>query len=335
VAVIFAPVDVPFTIESVAKAMPLRQWILFKTPEGALSATYHDHKTGSVKQAESYQFDRGDVVEIKFNEAWVSSKTVAAGETMAAIYSNTLSEELIKLKNLLAIEEANKDVVATGQKQELIRQLIEQVNLSKADLKLREKTLRRTKMLYEEGLAPLVDLEVAENAYDESEVNVKVAEKALIVAETGEKVETISLASSKITSLKKEIAFLEQTQAKFEIKAPFSGQIRFMSLPEGDWMYLEDTSAMVLFIPVRLKDRSFVQAGQQIELKLFDNKTIIPSTVLEVGQRVEILGRDQVVVIKALVTEGQQYLPSGLPVQCRIQCGQVRVAEFLKRSVRW
>lgn len=335
VAVVFAPVDVPFTVESVAKAMPLQQWVLFKSPEGALSATYHDHQSGLVKEAESYQFDRGDVVEIKFNQAWDSTKTVNAGETLAAIYSNSLSEELVKLKNLLAIEEANKQVVATGQKQELIKQLEEQINLSKEDLKLREKTLRRTKKLYEDGLAPLVDLELAENAYDESAATVTVAEKALVVAKTGEKQETVSLSSSKINSLKKEIAFLEQTQTKFLIKAPFGGQIRFESLPEGDWLYLEDTSALVLFIPVRLKDRSFVEAGQQIELKLFDNKTIIPSTVLEVGQRVEILGRDQVVVIKALVQEGQQYLPSGLPVQCQIQCGQVRVAEFLKRSVRW
>lgn len=335
VAAVFAPVDVPFTLESVAKALPVQQWILLKTPEGVLSATLHNHLTGTIQEAESYQFQRGDMVEVKFVQGREQGTPVKAGETIASIYSNELNAQLVRLRNQLAIEQANKQVVATGQKQELIRQLKEQINLAQEDLKLRQKTLDRTRGLYEDGLVALVDMERAENAFNESAARVKVAEETLRVAATGEKAETVTLASSKISSLQKEIDFLESTQDRFDISAPFPGKVRFESLPEGDRLFIEDTAALVLFIPIRLKDRAFVKTGQQIELKLLDGETIVPSTVLETGERVEILGRDQVVVIKALVEGANHYFPTGMPVRCQIRCGEVRVAEFLKRSVRW
>ena len=308
--------------------MPVRQWILVKNADGSLTATLHDRQTGAFSHAEAFQFDRGDLVEMKF-----SSGSAGEGEPVATITSNHLDEQLVRLKNQLAIEQANFNVVASGEKQELRMRLEEEINLAKADLKLRKKVLDRAKFSFEEGLVALQDFEIAENAYNESAVRVRVAEEALKVGATGEKQEARSLIASRIESLKREIVFFEKKQNQYIIPAPFEGLLRSETTVDGDRLLLEDTSATVLFIPIRLKDSPYVQAGQTIELSLTGRATAFSCEVLEVGERVEFLSRDQIVTIKALTQE--KNLPSGMPIHCRIHCGDVRVAEFLKRSVRW
>jgi hypothetical protein len=328
VAIIFAPIDVPFTVESVAKAMPVRQWILVKNTDGSLTAALHNHRTGTFSDADAFQFDRGDLVEMKFG-----SGKIKEGEPVVTITSNRLDEQLVRLKNQLAIEQANLNVVSTGEKQELRKRLEEEINLAKADLKLRKKLLDRAKLSYEEGLVALQDLEIAENAYNESVAQVRVAEEALEVGATGEKQETRRLSASRIESLKREISFFERKQDQYIIPAPFEGLLRSETTVDGDRLLLEDTSETVLFIPIRLKDSPYVLPGQTIELNWTDRAMTFSCEVLEVGERVELLNRDQVVTIKAVTHE--KNLPSGMPIRCRIHCGEVRVAEFLKRSIRW
>lgn len=334
-AVIFAPVNVPFSIESVAKALPVRQWILLKSPDGSLSATLHDHRTGLATNTEGFQFDRGDLVHVEFFGTEGGSNFIGAGKTIATITSNRLSEQLVQLRNQLAVEKAGRSVVATGQKRQLVKQLEEEISLAKADLKLRQKILERTKQLYSGGLVALVDLEQAENAYEESEARVRVAEKALTVGNTGEKEETVSLASSKIASLEQQISFLEDKQNRYIIAAPFDGLVRFEITLDGERFLLEDTSATLLLIPIRLRDSRYVTPGMEIEIQLVDNQTTLRSTVLSVSERVEVLNMEQVVIAKASVMQGKEMLPAGMPIRCRIHCGEVRVAEFLKRSIRW
>ncbi len=327
-AVVFAPVDVPFTIESVAKAMPVRQWILIKNTDGSLTASLHDHLSGAFNHAEAFQFDRGDLVEMSF-----SNGLVKEGEPVVTITSNRLDEQLVRLKNQLAIEQANFNVVSTGEKPELRSRLLEEINLAKADLKLRKKLYDRAKLSYDEGLVALQDLEIAENALNESLARVRVAEEALEVGVTGEKPETRTLIASRIESLKREISFFENKQNQYIISAPFEGLLRSEMTVDGDRLLLEDTSATVLFIPVRLKDSPYILPGQTIELAWTEREKAFSCEVLEVGSRVEFLDRDQVVTLKAITQE--KNLPSGMPIRCRIHCDDVRIKKFLERSIRW
>jgi hypothetical protein len=334
-AVVFAPIDVPYTIESVAKALPLQEWVFRKTPAGVISTTLHDHRSGLVKNVEGYQFDRGDLIEVQFNGGWKSGKGVKAGETVASISSNRLDEQLVRLKSQLAVERASREVVASGQKKQLLTQLHEEINLAKEDLRLRKLNLDRAEKLYRDGVVALTDFETAENAFNESMVKVKVAERALEAGASGAKTEALSLAASRIKSLEEEIAFLEDKQGKYVISAPFDGRVRFEATPGGESLVLEDTSATVLLIPVKVRDSRFVKPGQTIVLELLDTEATIEAKVLDLGDRVEVLNFEQVVLVKAIVLKDKDLLTSGMPIRCRIRCGNVRVAEFLKRSVKW
>jgi multidrug efflux pump subunit AcrA (membrane-fusion protein) len=333
VAVAFAPVDVPYTLESVAKALPARQWVLAKLPDGSLTATLHDHLNGTMQEAEGYQFDRGDLVRMKFAGSDSSRTLVREGEILADISSNRLGEQLVELRNQLALEIANYGVVATGEKRELIRRLQEEIRLAEENLKLQKKLYDRTRSLYEDDVIALMELEIAENAHEAAALQVSVAKEALRVADTGEKDETIILADSRIEAIKRQIAFLEDKEVRYRLAAPFSGTLRGESTVDGERLLLEDTSAFVLFIPIRLRDSRFVRPGQRIELLLADNETVYESEVLEVSAFVEIINREQAVTVKAVVRQGN--LPAGALLRCTVRCGNVRILEFLKRSIQW
>lgn len=334
IASAFAPVDVPFTLDSVARIVPVRQWILLKGTDGSLTVTLHDHKLGQILEYDGYQFDRGDLVQMNFGDGKSAPMYIKEGDQAVFIRSNSLSQQIITLKAQLAVEEANLGVVATGQKQELIRQLEEERNLARENLKLQKKAYDRAKQLFEDGVVPLAELELAENLHEAAVLQLKVAENALNVALTGEKKEIVSLASSTIKSLKDQIAFLEEKATRYTLNAPFSGTIRTeVSALLGDRILLEDTSAYVFIIPIRPRDSRFIRQGQSIKLFLPDNQTTIHSTVLEIGQQVQLLAVEPVIVVKALTRE--KGLPLGMPIQCTIHCGNVRILEFLKRSVQW
>lgn len=331
---VFAPFNVPFTLETVASVLPARQWVLVKSPDGTLSATQYDNRTGLVGNREAYQFERGDLVQMRSKEGWKAGGSIKAGEIVAAIGSNRLSEQLVQLKNQLAVEQAGLDVISTGQKPQVITQLEEEINLAKADLELRKKNLERTRQLHLDGLTPATLLDQAENAYNESLARLRVAEKSLAVGATGEKQEAVSLAQSRIAALQKQIEFLEKKETRYAIVAPFDGLLRFDVLPEGEKLFVEDTSTVVLQLPIRLRDSRYVRPGQQVELQLVDNQVRVAAKVLEIGNRAEILGREQVVMVKAAPINGVTLTP-GMPVRCWIICDNVRVSEFLKRSIRW
>ncbi len=313
-----------------AKALPVRQWIMVKNIDGSLTAALNNHLTGAISQAESYEFDRGDLVNMHFLNG-----SVKTGEPVVSISSNRLSEQLVALRTELEVETANLKVIATGEKQELIRQLRQEVNLAKSELDLYQKQLNRARQTYAEGLISEQELEIAENAFDQAEVRIRVAEEALKVADTGEKSEAREMAASRIASLREQINFLEKKETQYAIPAPFDGRVRFeQSILEGDRLFLEDTTASILFIPVKLKDVQFIEPGQNITLTWIDQSRTFESKVLEVSNQVELVNLDQLVItVKALTYE--KNLASGLPIRCRINCGNVRVLEFLRRSVQW
>ena len=104
-------------------------------------------------------------------------------------------------------------------------------------------------------------------------------------------------------------------------------------------MLVEDTTALIVQIPIRLRDLRYLQQGQQLELQLVDRQATAQATVLEIGKRVEIISFEQVVIVKALVTQSAEQSAAmfspGAPVRCRVVCERVRLLEYLRRSIRW
>ncbi|MFK8104864.1 MAG: HlyD family secretion protein [Saprospiraceae bacterium] len=333
VASVFVPVELPYAFDSTAKVYPLQKWVLQKSPDGSLISSLHNYKTGLMKDYASYQFDRGDVVNIKFNENQILGTKVDSGTLIANITSNSLQEDIVQLKNRIAIERANLTKELAGQKPETIRKGEEEVILAKQQLDLERKYFDRAEQMFKEGLISRAEFEDKENNFKGAQIRVELAQKNITVLDTGEKPEQISLIRTRINALDKEIAFLQNTSNNYTITSPIGGKVRFETDLQGDRLIIEDSTEHILFIPVKLEDRDFVGLDSKVELKVLGSDSIVLAQLIEVSNKVEVIYNNLVVLAKASVKGSAGLLSTGMPIRCKVTCGSVTPKEYLKRAI--
>lgn len=332
VASIFVPVDIPYGFDSTAKVYPLQEWVIHKRPDGSLVSTLHNHKTGLLKDYSSYQFDRGDVVNIQFNPNQISESKIDSGELIAVIQSNFLNGQLVSLENEKLIEKANLLRAQAGSKPEIVSQAREELHLAEQELEIQKLKIARAKDMLDEGLLARAEFENTENDFKQANNALVVAKEKIEVATSGDRPEEVAYIKSRITSIRNQLDFLKTTTQNYTIHSPIAGKISFETGLDGDRMIVADTTEHILIIPVKLKDRDFMGENTIIELSILGQDTLVPAKLLGVNDKVEIINRNVVVLAKASVSGDIPGLASGMPVKCKITCGAVRVLEYLKRS---
>ena len=283
-----------------------------------------------MRDYQSFQFDRGDIVNVGFER--LDRDTVSAGDTIAIVRSQQLNERLVQLGNQLAIERARLRQLSTGQKPEIRNAAVDEKRLARQELELRQKQYDRMKGLVDEGLVSQNDFEVAATALDQARTRLELAESRRTVVETGEKPEDIDLAKANIAAIQREISFIKSTAAVFTLQSPLSGFLRFETDVESDKLIVEDVSAQIFVIPIRLDDRAFLAQHKTIPLTVEGTK--VEAEVLSLSDRVEYLHGEPVVFLKVMVDYVANTLP-GMPIQCTVKCDEVKPLEYLTRSVRW
>jgi len=332
VASVFVPVDIPYAFNSTAKVYPLQQWIIHKQADGSLVSTLHDHKTGLLKDYSSYQFDRGDVVNIQFNPNRIAQSKVDSGELIATIQSNLLNGQMIALENERSIEKANLVRTQAGSKPEIIKQAREELRLAQQELEIQKLKIARAQGMLDEGLLARAEFENIENAFKQAQNALVVAKEKIQVVTTGDKPEEIEYIKSRIASIGKQLEFLKTSNSNYNIFSPIAGRISYETDQDGDRMIVEDTTEHILVIPIKLRDRDFIGKNTTIELSILGQDTLIPAKLLGLNEKVEILNRHVVVLAKASVSGSIPGLASGMPIKCKVTCGAVKPLEYLKRS---
>jgi len=336
IASVFVPVEIPYSFNTTAKVYPLQQWVLHKNVDGNLIKTLHNYKTGRLAEYATFPFDRGDVVNIKFHpDQSTSSSQVDSGYLVASIASLNLASQLVDFENQLNVEKANLEKVSTGEKPEIITQRKEVLNQAFADMKFKEANLVRAEKMYADGLLSKIKLEQAQQGVKQAAITIEVARKNINVTSTGEKPEEIKLTQAKIKALESQINFLKGTNESYEIYTPISGDMSYETGVEGDKLIIQDISEHILIVPIKLKDRDFVDNDTKIELEVHGSDTLLQATLIDISDKVEILNREVVVLAKASITaENAKGLSSGMPVKCKITTGKVLPIEYMKRSMK-
>ncbi len=331
---IYLPIDVPYEFNSVARVYPLQKWELIKNTDGSLISSLHNFRTGLMKDYSSFQFDRGDVVNIQFNPGQIAESHIDSGTMIASIYSNTLSEKLVNLKNQVSVERANLIKEKAGEKIEIVSEAEENLRKAEGNVIYYERSFNRAKKLLENGLIAKATYEQVESDYQNATNNVEVIRRQLSVQKTGEKPEQIQLTQARINALSKEIKFLETTSNFYNLFSPIEGSLRYESDMEGDRLIVEDVSEYIIFIPIQLKNRYFVGEDVSIDLELMGRDTAIRAEFVEVSRQASQINQTVVVMMKACVPGYEKGLSPGMPIACTIRCGDVRLLEYLKRSIK-
>ncbi len=331
---LFLPLEIPYTFESVAKVYPLREWVLQKTPEGTLSSSIQDYKSGQLHEFASFQFERGDVVHIRFNPENQGRMQLDSGEMVAGISSYALEDRIVRLENNLAVARATLSRDQAGSKPEIVSAASEEVKVIEEELELNKKLYVRAQRMFGEGLIPKVELERMQGAYETSLARLELSRSKIEVENTGEKPEQLQLLKAQIRAFEKEINYLKSRKGDFKIYAPHSGKLSFHSDENGEYMKLEDTSEYILYFPIKIKNKYFVNKNAKIELELPGRDSLVQVRLLGVGDDIEILQREKIVMAKASIGKNQDGLIPGMPLACKITCDKVSPLEYIKRATK-
>jgi len=334
VASVFVPVEIPYTFNSTAMVDPLQEWVLHKNVDGNLIKTLHNYKTGQLVEYATFPFDRGDVVNIKFDPNNIDASKVDSGYLVASITSLFLGQQLVDLQSEINIEKANLLKVSTGEKPEIVIRNQEKLNQARQDLDFQQSILDRAQKMFDDGLISKVKLEAAEAAVKQAHITIELAKKQINVTSTGEKPEEVNLIRTKIESLQAQINFLQGTNDSYEIYTPISGDISYETGIDGDKLIIEDVTEYILKIPIKVKDRNFIGNESVIELDVMGSDTLVQAQLISINNKVEILNGEAVVLAKASMRGDIEGLSSGMPIRCKITTGKVLPIEYMKRSIK-
>lgn len=292
-----------------------------------------DYLYNTQSHIKSYKFERGDISEVLIDEKVQGGGRVELGDTIAYINSYFIENELIKLRNLKAVEEGNLSASLVGEKQELIEQAEQQYNFAKQQLELEEKNYNRYNELFKDSIISLAEFEVYENQFQLATINVDIALYELNSANTGVKQEDLNVIHQRIESHQREIDNLTKLKAQYYVTAPIGGIVTFNKVIDGIFT-LSDTSKYILKIPVKVHNVQFLNRISAIRFSIPGYNEEVDASFIDLDENVSLFSDQQLVMAKAVISGGQFKLYPGMAVQCTVLCDRITILEFLTRSIQ-
>ncbi len=331
VIVLFLPIKVHYSFQATSFVYPAKEWNLKRGQGDSYTSELYNLKTNSVSNVKSYIFERGDIPEVHIKAGLTSNSFVKKSDTIAYIRSYFIENELTRLNNLKAVEEAALNAKIAGEKKELIDIAKQKFEYAKQQLVLDEKTFARQTLLFKDSIIPMAEFEIAENSYSLAKINVQIAHTDLLSLQTGVKSEDILLIEKKIESYSNEIQSLDNLQEQYLITPLIDGLVSFKTDVETI-ISVTDTSQYILKIPIKIYNIQYLKNITAIKFSVpgYDNR--IDASFIDLEENVNFQANQQMVIAKALIHSNYKIYP-GMAVQCKVICDKITIFEFLKRGI--
>ena len=332
VLLLFIPIKVHYSFEATALINPAREWYLKRGQNDSYISELHDFETNGISHLKSYIFERGDIAEVHITDGLTSDGFIKHTDTIAYIHSYFIENELIRLKNLKAIEETSLIANTTGKKKELIDEAKQKYEFAKEQLNLDEKNFKRQEKLYKDSIISQADFEINENSFNLAKINVQIAHNELLAIQAGKKSEEIEYFQKKIDSYEKEIKTIEHLKQQYYIKPAISGIVNFSTIEDGI-ITVSDTGRFILKIPVKVSNLQYLDRIVAIKFSIPGYSDKIDASFIDLDENVNLMTNQQMVVAKAVISGSFHKIYPGMAVQCKVICDEITIFEFLKRGI--
>jgi hypothetical protein len=331
----FLPIKIPFTFRSTALIHPEKKWSLRTDMDGNFFGETKNFKTGAIESSTGFRFERGDIATLSINNYIINNAVVAIGDTLGYLYSRRVEERIQQLENLLAVEQRQLSSSTTGEKVEIINNLRQKMLLAGQQFDLAKKNYERAQVLFQDSVITANQFDQVESQYLTTKINIDITKSEYEIALTGEKPEMISLIREKIERYKREIEFLEETAQQYFLISPISGKLMFSqhSSAQHEYISIIDTSAFIVYVPVRFNYRSYLNYDLRVEFEIPGTEDIIEASIYDISNRIEFINSHQVVFIKAIVDQQSSLVIPGLSVQCKFYGDEITLREYIKRTL--
>ena len=329
IILLILPIKITNNINSEAKIIPAREWILQKSEDGSIRISDIDHRKNIVHNVSAYQVERGDFIEFKMNEALADLNKISKYDTIGVIRSVTTERDLANLNRDLTNAESFLKMSKTGEKEAIIKMAMERVNQAQTQLENQEKIVERKKKLFETNLISQEDYEINKNTAIIYERELLEAKANLANLQTGAKPEEIALYENEVSSTKLEIQRINELMSKFTLQSPIDGYLyRVFSM---DTLLIIGDTLSVAIIPVRSSDISKIRLGQTFNLNLQINETGLNPTgkIININKMTEYMDQKATVLATGLISNPIKNLPINAVLGCTIETETVLLRDYI------
>ncbi|MEL7533187.1 MAG: hypothetical protein AAFN10_17860 [Bacteroidota bacterium] len=328
------PIHLSYTFEGTGKVYPIQEWILNRDQEGGIISTVYNHQLGVISEVSSYKFERGDIANVKITPFQNQTvRFIDRGDTIATVRSYLLEERLNTLRLQLEVEKARLRSERAGAKGPVIAEATQRLDYAMEELALAQINFDRSKELYDDGVITDASFNEVENEYKLAQIQVKISTSSLDAAKMGRKPELLSFILATMESIEQELAFLQTKRSGYHIVSPISGSVDYTTNTE-QIMTVDDTSKMVLTVPVQLAHQSYLKLGTPIKVKVPGIEAEIEGAVSGINDEVQILNNQQVILVKASFQNPQQHVRKGVMVKCTFVCDTIELWDYLERTIK-
>jgi len=326
---ILLPFRIPYTIKTIGKIQPRREWLVIRGDDGQISTQLWNHGTGLAERMTVTQMLRGDAADFSLLPSVLNSQKVMAGDTIAVLRSADLAQSLASKEGQLAAAQASLQVLRTGEKRPLVEEAQHQLEQAVLQAGEQKRIVARLAALRSKQLVSDQEYEQAFAAQQTREAEIAIARSRLSSLQTGAKAEEIGLMQAQIRSLELEIAALRQKSANYFLCAPFSGQ-RLHHIASDTLLAVAETDSIILTMPVRARELAMLKGGEVVEVGNGDREVRGRGHLIFINPVLELLNGEQVFWAVARIDESEGLVP-GMFLKSEIRGTPLSKYRFLQR----
>lgn len=312
-------------LQTIAKIAPYKSLDVIRYDNGEIEARYYYF--GKSYGLFSFVPERGDNFEFKTSA--LNSKKIGSGDTILSIFSDRLQHEIIKLEAELANAMSELIIFETGEKPQLIEAARNKVRLAEKIIERQLLQFNRADSLYKKKLISSDEYETYKYSLEQSKIRKTIYEYELRNLMTGSKKELIDFLKSKIRGLKNELENLIRRKNKLQLIAPFDGIV--VHRVNSDTLFsVLNTDTLILRVPVKEKDKGYLQTGEKYNIKL-DDGNIISGKLLNAEPKIKYIENQNVIFCSfSFDNTNHKYNPGAFyPVELIL--GKTNLKEYLRR----
>ena len=327
------PIRFSYTIHVPGKVLPVREWLLQRSPDGNLAAVRYSYLDGMVEDYQTVQVERGDAGQFSVYPAIQAYRHIERGDTVGIFYSNEAERRLQELRGELQTARSLLAVNAAGEKPGIIEAARQQVGLAERRAREQRRIFQRQKGLHEQELVSLQELDAAQTASEVADLQEQIARAALQNASSGAKPEQIAYLQTRVAVLQKEIAVLKKRSEQFTLVSPMAGIVS-PTFSRDTLILISDTTQQVILLPVRLAERAMITRDQTIDIQGGTSQGEMTARIVHIDHQVRRINGEEMLFVTALVADARRPLAPGSIVRGAIHCAGMTLWEYLRQSAR-
>lgn len=326
VVLMFVPFPQGTSLKAVVTAST--QFQVISNGNGSYSAIHKDLWRNRTLTSRSLVPDRGGLILYQANPG-LSKGLVAAGDTLAWLYSSTLADKIISLEGNINTLKASLEFERSGSKETEIE--VARLNLTFARTRLEEqqKILERTKSLLDGKIIPQqeYDLEVRRERLDA--IRVSIAEADLGSALSGAQYRKLDIFRAQIADEEKKLALARDVLMQMTFVSPLSGQLSF-PLSQDTLLNVEQVDTLVVMLPVQGGSHSLVEWTSQLTLIGPNFEQIVTTEQMQVDDHILRVGNEQLILVRIRIDNAKGLLVPGQLLEASVKFSSKSVFQMLK-----